>query len=217
MFGLSVNDCVEYSGCMQPPLRAGCLSVCGIRPMSACPSQISSVWRTVSVTSLWDYLSWECKRIKAWAYEPARVSVSPVHLLKSMPHLCSLGLRCMLTRSRIVSKSQWSALPTSAHSRGDGSLTGQGSDFVCAESREQVLLVRVRTLHLAQLRDLTYDRTNDISKGNLGTFDLDGALRFTKVYPVCSQVPVRGGSACFIFSSVLIGVSGQEWENQLTL
>ena len=32
---------------------------------------------------------------------------------------------------------QWSALPTNAHSRGDGSLTGQGTDSVVAESREQ--------------------------------------------------------------------------------
>ena len=34
---------------------------------------------------------------------------------------------------------QWSALPTSAHSRGDGSLTGQGTDSVVVESREQVV------------------------------------------------------------------------------
>ena len=39
---------------------------------------------------------------------------------------------------------QWSALPTSAHSRGDGSLTGQGSDSVVAESREQVVVLWCR-------------------------------------------------------------------------
>ena len=33
----------------------------------------------------------------------------------------------------------------------------------------------------AQLGNLTYDRTNDFSKGNLGTIDLDGALWFAVV------------------------------------
>ena len=41
----------------------------------------------------------------------------------------------MLTRSHIV-RDQCSALPTSAHSRGHGSLTGQGSDSVVAEPDE---------------------------------------------------------------------------------
>ena len=48
-----------------------------------------------------------------------------------------MGLRreCSLVATSF--EGQWSALPTSAHSRGGGSLTGQGSDSVVAESREQ--------------------------------------------------------------------------------
>ena len=51
----------------------------------------------------------------------------------------------------------------------------------------------------AQLGNLTYDRTNDFSKGNLGTVDLDGALW---IAVVCWGV--RPGSRamcnlCYIF------------------
>ena len=44
-----------------------------------------------------------------------------------------MGLRreCSLVATSF--EGQWSALPTSAHSRGDGSLTGQGLDSVVAE------------------------------------------------------------------------------------
>ena len=55
---------------------------------------------------------------------------------------------------------------------------------------------------LVQLWDLTYDRTNDISKGNLGTFDLDGAFRFTVVNAL--------GLLIHILIRVCGGVSGQE-------
>ena len=48
---------------------------------------------------------------------------------------------------------QWSALPTSAHSRGDGSLTGQGLDFVCGVSRTSVVGgTRANTTPCAALR-----------------------------------------------------------------
>ena len=58
---------------------------------------------------------------------------------------------CVSSILAALFEGQWSALPTSAHSREDGSLTVKDRTL-CAESREQVLLVvRVRTLHLAQL------------------------------------------------------------------
>ena len=50
-----------------------------------------------------------------------------------MQHLCQVGLRreCSLVATSF--EGQWSALPTSAHRRGHGSLTGQCSDSVVAE------------------------------------------------------------------------------------
>ena len=50
-----------------------------------------------------------------------------------MQHLCQVGLRRECSLVATAFEGQWSALPTSAHSRGHGSLTGQGSDSVVAE------------------------------------------------------------------------------------
>ena len=44
---------------------------------------------------------------------------------------------------------------------------------------------------LVQLGNLTYDQTNDISKGNLGTIDLDGALWIAVVCVGVRPVSVR--------------------------
>ena len=50
-----------------------------------------------------------------------------------MLHTCHVGLRRECSLVATLFEGQWSALPSSAHSRGDGSLTGQGSDSVVAE------------------------------------------------------------------------------------
>ena len=55
----------------------------------------------------------------------------------------------------------------------------------------------------AQLGNLTYDRTNDFSKGNLGTIDLDGALWFAVVVGVWLGVRVPC-SLWYIFQSVFV-------------
>ena len=46
-----------------------------------------------------------------------------------------------------------------------------------------------------QLGNLTYDQTNDISKGNLGTIDLDGALWIAVVCVGVRPVSVRSAAS----------------------
>ena len=63
---------------------------------------------------------------------------------------------------------------------------------------------------LLQLWDLTYNRTNDILKGNVGTFDLDGAFWFTVVI---ARVQPSACTQWGLLIHTLIrvsGVSGQE-------
>ena len=72
-------------------------------------------------------------------------------LFSSVQHLCQVGLRRECSLVATLFEGQWSALPTSAHSRGDGSLTGQGTDSVVAESREVFVVSRVHTTTPVQL------------------------------------------------------------------
>ena len=69
------------------------------------------------------------------------------------------------------------------------------------ENKVVVLWCRANTTPV-QLGNLTYDRTNDFSKGNPGTSDLDGALWFAVV---CWGSGVRAlCSLCYIFQSVFV-------------
>ena len=64
----------------------------------------------------------------------------------------------------------------------------------------------------AQLGNLTYDRTNDFSKGNPGTIDLNGALWFAVV---CWGSGVRAlCSLCYIFQSVFVESQDKNEKNQ---
>ena len=54
----------------------------------------------------------------------------------SLPdHTCQCGLRRACSLVATLFEGQWTALPTSAHSRGDGSLTGEATDSCCGVSR----------------------------------------------------------------------------------
>ena len=55
---------------------------------------------------------------------------------------------------------------------------------------------------LVQLGNLTYERTNDFAKGDLGTKDLDGALRFTVV--IAGVRPSARMRFCYILKSVSV-------------
>ena len=99
---------------------------------------------------------------------------------------------CILTRSRIVR----GPVVGSAH---EGSQQGRWllawSRFgqCCCESRDKLSCcgaARANTTPV-QLGNLTYDRTNDISKGNLGTTDVDGALWIAVVCVGVRPVYVR--------------------------
>ena len=75
--------------------------------------------------------------------------------------MCLFGLRRACSLVATLFEGQWSALPTSAHSRRDGSLTGRGTDSVCCGvSRTSVVVSRANTTPV-QLRDLTNDRTTE--------------------------------------------------------
>ena len=67
--------------------------------------------------------------------------------------LSMIGFRRSMDACSLVAtlfEGQWS-VPTGAHSRGDGSLTGQGLDSVFAESREQVFGVARANTTLVRL------------------------------------------------------------------
>ena len=78
-----------------------------------------------------------------------------------------------------------------------------------------VVVSRVQTLHLAQLGNLTYDQTNDISKGNLETIDLDGALWIAVVCGGVRPVSVRCAASVTYSNPCLWSRDKNEKTNQL--
>ena len=67
----------------------------------------------------------------------------------------------------------------------------------CGVSRTscRVVVSRVQNTTPVQLGNLTYDQTNDISKGNLGTNDLDEALWIAVVCVGVRPVSVRSAAS----------------------
>ena len=83
-----------------------------------------------SVVGLWNSHVW-CARFLT-------VNVFPCCLLLSVIWHGFFSRLFVSSLLAALFEGQWSALPTSAHSRRDGSLTGQGLDTVCGVSRTSV-------------------------------------------------------------------------------
>ena len=139
-------------------VMTGCLGATWNPFVSAFPLQMFPVVRTLSVTSLCNYLSWNCMRVKVCECEPARVFVSSRSPALNRASTVSFWSEtCMLTCSH-CSRAGGLLCPR-VHTAGEMVPWLVEDWTVCLRSFEnKCLMSRVQTQHLCN------------SKGNLGTW-----------------------------------------------